>query len=716
MPEANVFEKTKLLLKTKVSRGKARNSHATWTFKNDATGESKTVQVEIGKSGTDVRCEFVTAEVPDGKESYLLTCELEADGRKFKPATPYRVWPHFFDLKALGKDGKPFPRFAFQVKQAGAPAVENGKGPQTGEDGTLRVDLKVTGALTVEAVSPYLIEKWTAGKDKGRNLEATVSRKPYVGAIYFPSDKEVKQYVNLDAREGANEGHRVKVTVGPKEDKGKDVTERAGVEGDVLYVQVVFSDKNSKRNDPKPAVFVDGSEADFEADKRTVKTKVKLGPGGNPAVFEVELGVAGGDVCEIKTGVTEACADDKIKITNWRKLAMEIIQPKADELSSYTVFKGDKSEGLADDQVQAIAKTLGKDKVFVELEVSKASAYASGDLAGRAPYVVFDGAYFQRDAGKKMIALAPQHYADLQAAKGSNPQDKRSLVTVWADYYQSEDAIEIAEKLESASLEKNIPSPSGVFKFDPQKADGTLGITQFYWQAVEYRKDDGSWAAVTHAEDPGGAKMDPQVIPLDWNELQHYLEFVHYRKIKIKLPKRPGKEATDPGFFLNVNGKQVKIGVYLMLSGAKFQVNAAGWHGFIWMSTFGGRFKTGGLVTTLLHELGHNLGQAYADKSVDATFGRSAANEIPGLPFPPGVPEGVVYGGHNHLGTHCATGVSRSNREKDSFQDPAVSSQATCIMFGATDMSEANGKEYCEQCRTFIRATESDNITKAWES
>ena len=138
------------------------------------------------------------------------------------------------------------------------------------------------------------------------------------------------------------------------------------------------------------------------------------------------------------------------------------------------------------------------------------------------------------------------------------------------------------------------------------------------------------------------------------------------------------------------------------------------------MSTFGGNFKTGGLISTLLHELGHNLGQAYADKTVDPTYGRSNGNAIPGIPFPPGVPEGIVYGGKDHLGTHCAAGVSKELRAEPSYAKPyetavKIQQQATCIMFGSGDMNSSTLRSYCDQCRKFIKATDADDLTKHWE-
>ena len=183
-----------------------------------------------------------------------------------------------------------------------------------------------------------------------------------------------------------------------------------------------------------------------------------------------------------------------------------------------------------------------------------------------------------------------------------------------------------------------------------------------------------------------------------------------YRTLKLKLPARPG-HAGDPGHHLVVDGKRVRIQLYVKFSCAEYTTNAAGWHGFIDMSTWGGRFKAAGLACTLLHELGHNLGHAYMDKTVDATYGRAPRYAIPGLPFPPGVPDGFGYGGKGHLGPHCATGLTDDERRQPSFRGL----RGGCIMFGENNMNGEDVFQYCPRCRETLKATSAMDITRAWE-
>ena len=149
--------------------------------------------------------------------------------------------------------------------------------------------------------------------------------------------------------------------------------------------------------------------------------------------------------------------------------------------------------------------------------------------------------------------------------------------------------------------------------------------------------------------------------------------------------------------------------------GAERGINGAAVHGNIWMNTFGGKVKPTGLAGVVLHELGHNMGQVYADKAIDTTFGRLPAKQVPGIPFPAGVPTGLVYGGRDHTGTHCAIGIS--DRTAPSFQTVAAWTQKKCIMFGGADMVEEKKRfeyNFCENCRKYIRAEDLSDIRKSW--
>jgi hypothetical protein len=120
-----------------------------------------------------------------------------------------------------------------------------------------------------------------------------------------------------------------------------------------------------------------------------------------------------------------------------------------------------------------------------------------------------------------------------------------------------------------------------------------------------------------------------------------------------------------------------------------------------------------GLTNVVIHEIGHNMGQAYGDKTIDPTFGRSPANMIPGIDNPKSVASGGdLYGGHGHTGTHCAFGLSATDKACASFGGKSGS----CVMFGADNMAKSSKGTWCDSCKTYIRGTHLDDVRKHWPS
>jgi hypothetical protein len=592
----------------------------------------------------------------------------------------------------------------------------NGAPVLTTRQGTAILRPLEKASVNVTVGSPFEFKSWKTNEN-GRAREMLVARKTYKAAFFFPAptgDANVpnKWYVNLPQKDDANEGSRVKCVVGAEGDQGKSKDACLGQKDDEIFVQVKFDAGNSKRNDPKPRLIVGGADVAAEPDNLTYKSKVKLGD-DRKAYFEIELGMAGGDTCEVSIGVTDAKDDvtPPLKIQNWRKLGYEMVQPKPDTVSSYTVMRPDKSAGLADDQLTAMKNEL--DKCFIEFACKKKVFYEDADLPSNGAYTIWDADHFELDAGKKIVGLTPTTYDALQRGKGTTPQQARDMVIVWADHYVNAASFPIGVAVEGTELEVDIGWPNAAFKFCPDRADGTLGVKRAYWWAYEW-KDGGVWKKITANNHPGGNKRGQQVINFaDWNDLDPFIEIVHWRKVKLKLPARP-THPNDPGHFRTIAGKQIKIGFYVEFEGAAFTTNAAGWHGFIWMGTGGGVYKTGGLVSTLLHELGHNLGQGYTDLTVAPLYGRSNAHAIPGIPFATGVDAGGdKYGDHGHTGAHCAFGVSAPKKAEPTYGGAGFET-ASCIMYGAGDMNDADMKTFCPECTTFVKGTDCLSITQHW--
>jgi hypothetical protein len=243
-----------------------------------------------------------------------------------------------------------------------------------------------------------------------------------------------------------------------------------------------------------------------------------------------------------------------------------------------------------------------------------------------------------------------------------------------------------------------------LFRYDPCASVQTSAVEQLYWKATEY-KSWGFWHNITADDDPGGDKRGRNDVASagfsDW------LEFSDCHTVKFKLP-----DAIKEW----MKAKKVKITVFVKL--AKFQIpcNAAGWHGYVLMGIDGGQATKEGVVDTFCHEMGHNLGQVYADKSVDPDYGFAPANAIPNLAFAPGVPAGTAYGKLGHIGTHCAFGISATDRQTavtNKDIGPYFAS-ARCVMYGANDMKSTTMRPFCDECLKALLAIDGSDITKDW--
>lgn len=243
-----------------------------------------------------------------------------------------------------------------------------------------------------------------------------------------------------------------------------------------------------------------------------------------------------------------------------------------------------------------------------------------------------------------------------------------------------------------------------LFKDDPSNATRTSTIEEMCWLAVSYQQG-GTWHAISGSGDPGWDKAGRNDV--DAADYGDWLDFSDCHTLKIKLPR-------DVQDWMRAN--KVKIQVFVKLWKFWPECNAAGWHGYVLMGTDGGHASPEGIIDTFCHEMGHNLGQAYADKAVDPTYGFDAVNEIPNMPFPAGVPAGLPYGGLGHTGTHCAFGISASDRQTavtNGDISPYFSS-AKCVMYGANDMTSTNSRPFCDDCLKFIKAIDGSDITKDW--
>jgi hypothetical protein len=234
------------------------------------------------------------------------------------------VWPKEINVHTIDGDSKDYPNAELFLSQDGQDDFEF----TTDDKGKCDVQLKGKDAYTIKAQLPWEIISDETPTDN-RQHEVTVKYNfipRFLSPV--PADKGViRQYVNLDTESDGSDGqgHTITFTVGVKPDaKG-----RKGMKGDKIYIQAKFS-LTSKRNDPAPALSGCDEIANADGGK-TCTGSVTLTDDGGMATFTVEVGLAGGDTCEVRLSSVKDTFDDghvvPVRIQNWRRIWYQLRYP-----------------------------------------------------------------------------------------------------------------------------------------------------------------------------------------------------------------------------------------------------------------------------------------------------------------------------------------------------------------------------------------------------
>jgi len=495
------------------------------------------------------------------------------------------------------------------------------------------------------------------------------------------------------------------------------------VEGQTIYWKVTADANNSKRNDPKIGLKENDKAALQELKDRvaTCTSKVK----GGEAAAVLVCGLAGGDVFTVEAGVEEGKYLASVKVVNWRKLEYIMWQPTAsgaDKISDFTVFKSDAGTGLADESTLYMEEILGA--TYVQFIQNGGGTYKKIDIPSNGVYNIFDAGYFGKAATKKMTVLSLDQATGLLNKKTPIATvNSRSVRTIFADYVV--EPVAWRESLSEIFQECSVTPANYVFEKAIDTGHGinhgVFAIKKLAWRAVKWfdagAPGGGAWKAIAAAGDPGFGHRNLTTF-VTKEDISAHIEFFKWNEIRVKLPTTkntyPGHKLTkDASGQLTDVGAVVAIEFIVEGQGVDADFNGCALQGDIWMTTFGGDIHNVGLAGVIMHELGHNMGQVYANKGTDATFGRPAGKEIPGVSIPPNISAGGdSYGGHQHQGTHCAKGVM--NKAAASFQTAIAATEHKCLMFGSSDMQSATRYDFCEGCRKYIRAENLSDIRKSW--
>ena len=499
---------------------------------------------------------------------------------------------------------------------------------------------------------------------------------------------------------------------------------KTAVEDKLVYWKVTAHEENSKRTEPKTGIkpYDTNSQLREFAD-RVVTCSTEFVERDSSIILV--CGVAGGDRFTVEVGTDGENYPLKVVVENWRKLWYETVQPAAsgsDRVSDYTVFTADKSPGLSEKSVSYMKKVL--DPCFVEFEKRYGTNYTKNDIPLNGQYNIIDGAFIGKEKGKKAVVLSFDQAEKILEQKGKHLKDARTASAVWCDYLVDfknwEDGFEEVFSAQERPLKESKLFLNLVDRFGG-RAHGSCSITSLSWKATHwFDTKDNSWKIIASSRDPGWGHRSGGVFTRE-DDIKAHISFTNYNTISFQFPDTkgnyPGKlmEKDSSG---QLTDKRFVVGLTVVVSGIanEMNTNGAALNGIIWMNTFAGAATDTGAAGVILHELGHNMGQVYANKSIDAVFGRPANKAIPGIPFPKGLPEGIVYGERGHRGTHCASGLSVITRKERDFQDRDSNSykERNCIMFGSSSMRSNKEYVFCSDCRTYVKAENLSDIRKSW--
>ncbi|MCP3139565.1 hypothetical protein [Pyxidicoccus xibeiensis] len=675
--------------------------------------------------------------VPLGLPYYVMYFAVTFKQQFIVSDVEYRVWPARLDVELV-----PYDENNQVVANEEIPFEVVWKKPPDGltADGgvlsqkTSAVDNKRQVALTqakpveLRFAKPYVFKQWDTGTATVGSVRKARIQTTFTAGFLGPlADAKIQQVINRasGAKGRDGKGRVITFVVGGKGDGARAPLNKIALEGADIFITCTFSRK-SKRSDELPELK--GVQDLVSTDGGKVQTgRVTVGA-DKEASFQVDLGIAGGETCKVEVGARKGTVTDTLDFETWREVEYELLQPTADgddRLTDFTVLKSKTVLGLKDETL--LATTTCLDDVFIKLVKRREEFVRKTDLSHGGAANVLDGAVFEKTAGTKVFVLSTGQQATLLNALMQH-RDGRTMSILLSDY------LVIPRQWDQSFLAVEAPGEHAVMatrvalELTLDDSVGGVGagvfcIQRLAWKATQCRTlaDDGDdgfpgfWEDITDAEDPGGVLRTGAEYTTE-AAIRAHVELVHYQKLRFKAP------TGDPSYL----GVRLPVVDGCFRSGAReFQLSfqlqgvclqparGSALRGDTGLSTVLGATHANALARALTHELGHNMGQAYGGKTLDATLGRTAP--IPGIPFPKGVPDGDVYTEKSHQGLHCANGLTKkASLSYDAATYPEVELEHTCVMFGAGAANSAKVYTFCEGCKERILAENLSDIRLNW--
>lgn len=739
----DVFEGSKLKLRAKLVRGpKGRAPKCTFSFaivdgdpiadqKGQVSGEYATCEVTLP------RCKDTMLEDGVIREFYTLGFTvIDDDGQVPYPGqTTYRVWPRNVRVTLLkeeiGTTGDVFKGIGFKLVQHGhkdTTAVMPHKPP-------FEAPRRHPGPVLLVPDVTYRFKEWKRGTESaGREREAVLEPSFEPEFLSPSAGATMEQYVNLQSNKTGDElgsdgsGSVVAILVGAKGDAGKDIDRRNAIPNTMVHVRATFS-RDKGRTIPKVGILQDQvypvEELKGSKDGKTWTCRVRIGD-DRIGRFKIELGLAGGETCEIAIGVTpDKFIPETLRFENWRQIWYETWQPRADgadRLTDYTHFRGRTTPGLADGWAQYIDKVLAKS--FVRFSQLAAEYFDHTDIPGYTFTTITKSHWLRARYPKhihgdddRVLVMGLNDLQEMLERKQFYAGQPNVVSMIWCDlpvegtlWSRSYDVTASENDYDTYPL---MVFPTTKMNHEGYLSHGAYSVTKMKWSVAQYY--DGVWKTPTREGDPGWAHRTDKAVELTApDDIQAHIEFTTCENFKLHLPDH---KSSYPGAIYPLDnkncpvdaGKPLKLAVSFEGVGYESMCGAAR-QGTIWMRTLG--MET--IAETILHELGHNMGQGYGSKKELKARGQPSKHSIPGVAFGKPVPHGQLYDDKwGHCGAHCANGLSPQQKKDKNLERHSES--AKCLMWGS-DSRSIRGAGFCDECARYITNQDLSNIRKNWKA
>ncbi len=635
-------------------------------------------QVKKGKATTTWAA--VGPDEAGAERSHRVYYVVTVNSTEKTTSPELEVYHDWVEVTSKGEDDAALAdmRFVLTVKSGGFGKAIKGS---TGSTGTFKVDNLPPGEVTVDWQSPARLVEWT---EETATKRAAKLKKAFRAALVWPKAGAHVQWVNHKAKPGQPDwGSKLKVRVGVHTDDGPSK------KGDEVYIKLEYPPEGelSKRQEPKRGAK--GAAATAWSKPMLGLTKKVAADGGEVEV-EVELGLAGGDKVKIHVGGTEACDDEVVEVTNWRRIYYQLTRP--DSMTVHDMARTDERMKQCFVVYERFKElTFTRDEAPAEV---KGSWLLGSDLG------------LTDDRKDKLLLIAGDHNATWFRKKFDTSKGKLGIDLTLCDLQF--DAGETKKTRVTSKIvpvmtaaEQDVMLEDGKVAFPVSLTDGGHPFISGTWEALNPPKGKKL-----------KGKLTKDALQVDKTT----------RTVKVVLPKA---SKDDPGNLVgDGTGGTYKVRCTIKLQAAFGPFN--GWsdgaHLMVVLGTDAQVFND-----VVMHEVGHSMKQA-----------ASGDNKPPkGLTL---ADHAYIYEEHGHSGDHCnyglddagATHVMRFKpdgavefvdlvgaaseqphygRVKKKVGTEYRSVFGTCVMYGGSGAGWAP-TGYCEHCLPFVKAQSLEDVTK----